>query len=155
MKSEVAITISTWPLPDPGAPCPSIVADDSSLLVKYFTADDKTAVIYFPRCTLFTFGLPNDETIAGHPLYAHGLKPYAIHVVQNSTWIDQIERRNAVHPRHDRDSFLEDLNHYIFTFHDSTLECIVTEGRFWQPEINAFDSESEANNYIRQKKNSD
>jgi hypothetical protein len=30
---------------------------------------------------------------------------------------------NSVHPYHDPKQF-EELNHYVFTFHDSTFECV-------------------------------
>lgn len=39
---------------------------------------------------------------------------------------------------------MEDAIHYVFTFQDSTLECIVIEGQFWQPKVQVFTSEQEA-----------
>jgi hypothetical protein len=34
--------------------------------------------------------------------------------------------------------------HYVFTFQDSTLECVVNEGEWWKPTIKVCDSEEEA-----------
>jgi hypothetical protein len=42
---------------------------------------------------------------------------------------------------------------YVFTFHDSTLECIVHEGKWWKPEISEFRTQDEANSYILKKRN--
>jgi hypothetical protein len=152
MTEERAILIPDWPQPDGGAPSPVTVADDSALFVRYLTDTGKIAVIHFPLCSIFTFGAPNDEVLAGHPLYSKGLKFYSIHRVENSSWIAALERRNAVHSRHDRQRFLEDKKHFIFTFHDSTLECVINEGKFWPTAISQFDSEEEADAYIQRTK---
>jgi len=73
------------------------------------------------------FGPPNDEAFSGHPLSSHGLKPYAIFEVQESSWIRKLEEMNSVHPYHDKEKFMENKKHYIFAFHDSTFECIAKE----------------------------
>jgi hypothetical protein len=69
--------------------------------IAYLTAAGKHAVIRFPLCSIFTFGAPNDEALAAHPLYRKGLKFYSVHRVDNSSWISLLERRNSVHPSHD------------------------------------------------------
>jgi hypothetical protein len=152
MSEERAIPIPEWPKPDGGAPMPQTIADDTSLFVRYVTHEEKVAVIYFPLCSVFMFGSPNDEALAGHPLYGRGLEYYSAHRVENSAWIQLLERRNSVHPSHDKKRFLEDKKHFIFTFHDSTLECVVNEGKFWPTEVSEFDNETEADNYIKRKK---
>jgi hypothetical protein len=131
---------------------PEIFADDSSLSIAYLTADGKCAAIHFPLCSIFTFGSPNDEALAGHPLYGKGLQFYSVHRVDNSSWIGLLERRNSVHPRHDPKAFLEDKRHYIFTFHDSTLECVVTEGKWWKPEIQEFAIAQEAREHLHKRR---
>jgi len=88
----------------------------------------------------FQFGSPNDEALGGHPLVRFGLKFYSVHKVENSPWISELEKRNAVHPRHNRESFLRDSVHFVFTFQDSTLECVALEGKFWSPNIVVCDS---------------
>lgn len=152
MNDERAILLPDWPQPNAGAPMPVTIADDSSLFVRYHTNTGKVAVIHFPLCTIVTFGSPNDEALAGHPLYGRGLQFYSVHQVENSSWIALLEQRNRVHPRHDRGRFLEDRKRFVFTFHDSTLECVVKEGKFWPTEIAEFDTEDDAGNYMQNKK---
>jgi hypothetical protein len=36
------------------------------------------------------------------------------------------------------------MKHYIFTFQDSTLECVVSEGQWWKPTVKVCGSETEA-----------
>jgi len=151
MSEERAVLLPDWPQPDAGAPSPVTVADDSSLFVRYCTQSGKIAVVHFPLCSVFTFGSPNDEALPGHPLYRHGLEFYSVHRVENSSWIALLERRNSVHRSHDRKRFLEDLSHFVFTFHDSTLECVVDEGKFWPTEISQFDNEADADAHIKKK----
>jgi hypothetical protein len=69
------------------------------------------------------FGPPNDEAFAGHPLSVRGLTPYGVFEVKNSSWVRRLERMNSVHPRHKPERFAR-LKHFIFTFHDTTFECI-------------------------------
>ena len=131
---------------------PEVYADDTSLSVTYLTADGKYAVVHFPLCSVFTFGSPNDEALSGHPLCGKGLQFYSVHQVEHSSWIALLERRNSLHPRHDRQRFLEDKRHYVFTFHDSTLECVVNEGQWWKPDVQEFASATEAREHIASKK---
>jgi len=93
---------------------------------------------------VFQFGSPNDEALDGHPLYKNGLKFYSVHRVEDSSWIRELEKRNSVHPQHDRKLFLENKVHYVFTFQGSTLECVVTEGEYWKPKIQVCSSYEEA-----------
>ncbi len=71
--------------------------------------------------------IPNDEAISGHPLYAKGLKPYGAYRVEESRWLAELGKRNSVHPYHEKSKFLAGKTHYIFTFHDSTLEAIAKD----------------------------
>lgn len=143
-EDERAVVLPDWPQPAAGAPEPKVLADDCTLSIRYRTEKDQFAVIRFPLCTYFTFGQPNDEALDGHPLASRGLECYSVHEVRNSSLILLLERRNSVHPRHDRDAFLRGRRHYIFTFHDSTLECVVNEDKWWKPSISIFESEAEA-----------
>ena len=154
MSKERAICIPEWPQPDGGAPMPRVFADDCRLSVLYYTNTEKVAVVHFPLCSVFTFGSPNDETLAGHPLYGHGLEFYTVHYVENSSWIALLERRNSVHSQHDQKRFIENKKHFIFTFHDSTLECVVNESNLWPTEIAEFESEGEAEAFIQSKRHS-
>ena len=75
------------------------------------------AILTFKRCIITKFGYPNDEAnmrVSG----------YAVSEVFGSEWIAEIRANNRISfPDHD----MGPLRHLIFSFHDSTLECI-TEG---------------------------
>lgn len=136
--------LSSWPQPST-SPEASVFASETQLLIRYITDDTAIAVIQFPLVKTFQFGAPNDEALGGHPLAGLGLKHYQVHQVDNSPWIAQLEKQNSVHPRHEKNEFLKDLVHYIFTFQDATLECVVREGEFWKPQVQVFASSNEAN----------
>lgn len=118
-----------------GAPLPLIMSNEHKLLLAYLSqhlngnvgvqnsSEDAVALLLFQNYYAYMFGPPNDEAIEGHPLADRGLEPYDAFQVQQSSWIRRLERMNSVHPSHDPKQF-ESLNHYIFTFHDSTFECV-------------------------------
>jgi hypothetical protein len=134
MSSPIVVLLDAWPQPS-SAPEAVLFASETKLFLRYFTSEDEMAIIQFPLVKTFQFGAPNDEALGGHPLSPFGLKFYSVHRIENSPWIAELERRNAVHPSHDKDRFLKDAVHYVFTFQDSTLECVVSEGKFWHPKI--------------------
>lgn len=141
-QQDVVIQLSDAPQPDVGAPVPLVVADDNQLLVSYIVltpeqnwdgthvsviapdTQEKIALVKFLRPYAHMFGPPNDEAFHGHPLASRGLRPYGVFEIQSSSWIRQLERMNAVHPYHNRERFLATRRHFIFTFHDSTFECV-------------------------------
>jgi hypothetical protein len=141
---ERAVVLGDWPQPAAGAPRPRLLADDCSLSLLFRTADDRFAVVRFPLCIFLAFGAPNDEALAGHPLYQCGLRHYSIHEILGSSLVRELERRNSVHPRHDPDWYLQGTRHYVFTFQDSTLECVVDVEKWWAPSIELFEREEEA-----------
>jgi hypothetical protein len=151
MSDERAVLLPDWPRPTSGAPMPVVVADEWSLFLRYYTRTDKVAVVHFPACHDVRFGSPNDEALNGHPLWGRGLGFYSVHYVENSSWISLLEQRNSVHPKHDRKWFLKNKKHYIFTFHDSTLECVVDERESCPTEFSQFDGEVEADAFIQEK----
>jgi len=112
--------------------------------LQYRLVDRRYAVIRFPLCIFVAFGAPNDEALGGYPLYARGLRHYSVHEVLDSSLIRDLERRNSVHPRHDPESFIERMKHYIFTFQDTTLECVVAAEKWWIPSVRVFDSRDDA-----------
>lgn len=142
-REEHAVLLSEWPRPAVPSE-PQVTADDTALRIRYKTAEGKTAIIWFPLYSYLIVGQPNDEALSGHPLWGRGLNCYSVHEVIDSSLIRMLEQRNAVHPRHDRKRFLEYKRHYVFTFQDSTLECVVTEGDWWKPTIRVYSSEEEA-----------
>lgn len=147
-----ATVLNDWPQPS-SVPEPQVYANDTALFLRYECVGEKIAVVKFPLVSVFKFGSPNDEALGGHSLYGKGLEFYSVHQVEDSEWIAELEQQNAVHPGHNKESFLRNKNHYIFTFQDTTLECVATEGDHWKPEIEVFDSEDEAAEHWRQKTN--
>jgi hypothetical protein len=80
------------------------------------------AVVEIAVCVATQFGYPNDEALAGHPLYSFGLKPYRAYEVLNSPWLKTLALQNKRNfPNAD---FTKGRRHFIFSFHDSTFECI-------------------------------
>ncbi len=125
-----------------GAPVPFLMSDEHELVLAYYMqetppdwdggtvrvvgpadADEPVAIIKFSLCHAHMFGPPNDEAFDGHPLADRGLKPYGVFEVTNSSWIRRLERMNSVHPSHRPEAFWK-LRHVIFTFHDTTFECV-------------------------------
>lgn len=121
--ADILEEIKNVSLPDTGAPNPTIIGDEQNLFLVYTTNDDRTAVVKFENCLIHKFGAPNDEALSGHALYKNGLQHYSIFKVSKSSWLKDLEKMNSVHPRHDKGRFLA-YSHFIFTFHDSTFECI-------------------------------
>jgi len=80
-----------------------------------------TACIEFDLCYWTTFGYPNDEALSGHPLYGRGLCAYRIFDVHNSHWGRRKTLQNRVAFPNTPDF---NARHLIFTFHDSTFECL-------------------------------
>ncbi|MCP4183891.1 MAG: hypothetical protein GY761_11335 [Hyphomicrobiales bacterium] len=118
-----------------------IYADEHRLLLQY-SSDEKIAIVYFSSILIFKFGIPNDEAIHGHPLFSKGLEPYQAQIVTNSSWVDQLEKQNRVHPGHDKKMF-EGYEHLVFTGQDNIFECVVANSV--DPEIHIAD-ETQAQN---------
>ena len=125
-----------------GAPLPAVIADEHRVFLAYLVeaidprwdgqpirvvapsaADEIVALVAFVRPRAHLFGPPNDEAFSGHPLAERGLHPYGAFEIHGSSWIRRLERMNSVHPQH-RAAAFERLRHFIFSFHDSTFECV-------------------------------
>lgn len=136
--------IASVPQSSIGAPCPLILAGEHSLRLAYYLqegrldsewqkapvrparpnwTDDLCALVTFDHAYAHMFGPPNDEAFSGHPLAARGLEPYSVFEVEGSSWLRQLVRMNAVHPYH-RDEQFNGFRHLVFSFHDTTFECI-------------------------------
>lgn len=112
------------PLQSSGVPNPFLLVVNQELILGFRDAGDENwIVVKFRNPRVHFFGSPNDEALKGHPLYGRGLQPYNAGEVHNSSWIKELERRNRIHPLHNSRRF-EALRHFIFTFHDSTFECV-------------------------------
>jgi hypothetical protein len=133
--------LTRLPQSSAGAPRPVVVADEHRVVLGYglqdtqpgwdgttvrvvdAASDEPMAIVRFDGCRVHMFGPPNDEAFSGHPLASRGLEPHGCFEIEESSWIRRLERMNAVHPHHRPDVFWR-LRHLIFSFHDSTFECI-------------------------------
>ena len=140
MSSPIVVLLDSWPQPSSVSEA-LVFATETKFFLRYYISQEETAIIQFPLVKVFQFGSPNDEALGGHPLTPFGLKFYSVHRIENSPWIAELEKRNEVHPSHDKERFLKDTVHYVFTFQDSTLECIVNEGQYWKPRVKVLSTE--------------
>jgi hypothetical protein len=79
--------------------------------------------INFKGVLALSIGWPNDEILHAHRLWDCGLKHYSIQEVFQSDWIAELDRRNALHPRHIPGGY-RNRRHIVITFQDATFECI-------------------------------
>ncbi len=71
------------------------------------------------------FGYPNHDALGGHPLFKRGLKYCNVFEVLGSSWIQQLDAQNRIiFPGID---IFSDRRHFVFTFHDSTFECVARD----------------------------
>jgi len=119
-----------------GSPCPSLLMDGANLYVAYHMQEESTdfeleaiGLVKFSSVYLHKLGAPNGEAFHGHPLYENGLRPFGTYLVENSSWIKECMVRNRVHPYHSDEQF-KLFNHYVWSFHDETLEVIAKSYKF-------------------------
>lgn len=141
---------------DPGSPSPRVLSSDYTLKLFFYYNKDKSltigdtqmrdtirdqgvAIIEFKQYLNYKFGLPGNEILSGHPYYKLGLQPYNGFIIDQSSWIDELIKLNSVHPYHNAKQF-DNYKHYIFSFHDSTFECIAKDYRVEYVEISLFDA---------------
>jgi hypothetical protein len=132
---DQVVPVQEAPWPDPGAPLPSVLVDESRLVLSYWLPSSPPhdasspmdcGFVRFDQVRIHLFGAPNDETLTGHALWGRGLGHYGVYQIKHSSLVRRLERMNAVHPRHTATAF-DRLQHYIFTFHDSTFECVAEQ----------------------------
>lgn len=143
-KGEETAVLLDYPFPwDTGAPLPHVISNGYKTFLIYYIGennpvwkaqthkindlktgdDDITALVEFNHCYCYRFDGINDEVISGHPLFEHGLEAYAAHTIENSKWIQEQSKINAVHKNYSQ-ALWDKRKHYIFTFHDEIFECI-------------------------------
>src|SRR5919205_482975 len=133
-QRDKVIELKQVPQSSVGAPMPVVLSDEFKVLLVYIvqetpadvdpgTADEPLALVEFTGYRSYMFGGLNDEAFHGHPLATRGLYPYGAFQIENSSWIRQLEKMNSVHPSHNPGRFAR-LRHYVFSFHDSTFECV-------------------------------
>lgn len=137
--------LTEFPQSSVGAPIPVIIASESKVSVAFYLNNvpedwdgsevkirdsdsvEPVAIVTFERCYAHYSGAPNDEAFSGHPLASRGLGPYGSYEILDSSWIRTLESMNSVHPYHDKKEFMENMRHFVLSFHDSTFECIAKD----------------------------
>jgi hypothetical protein len=132
---------------DPGAPMPCLLSGSRTFLVYYLRRDDPlfdgldlsepgwdqehgVGIVEFRQVLAVKMGSPNDEVLRGHPLYGYGLEFYVAQAVINSPWIRELADVNRVHSQFSEEKWA-DARHFMFPFHDETVECVAYEARAW------------------------
>ena len=141
------VPITDIPQSSVGAPNPIVLSDESVTVVAFYlqntpegwdgtwvrvvgaeTEGEPVGIVRFSLCYASLLGPPNDEAFDGHPLAGRGLTPYGAFLIEDSSWIRQLQRMNSIHPCHEPEKY-EALKHFILTFHDSTFECVADRYR--------------------------
>ena len=123
---------------DCGSPSPMVISNDNELFVAFYANRQTDTVephernmvydtgifaLKFRLYLKYTFGLPSNETIEGHPYYKLGMKSFAFYELKDSDLIKQLESIEKVHPYYTPSKWI-DYKHYILTFHDNMFECV-------------------------------
>jgi hypothetical protein len=116
--------------PEAAVSGPRVLQTDEVLLLGFNAVDPSTTpqrhigrvLLGFTRALASRFGYPNDEALQGHPLWRGGLRHYGCFEVLDSTWKATLEHQNMIaFPAWGGWPW---ARHFIFTFHDSTFECL-------------------------------
>ncbi|MES1221433.1 MAG: hypothetical protein ABUT20_38385 [Bacteroidota bacterium] len=123
---------------DFGSPSPTIISNDNELFIAFYADKESTSTIPQVRNTIYdtgifalkfkmylkyTFGLPGEETMQGHPYSKFGMKPYSFYELRKSDFIKSLQDIEKVHPAYNPEKW-KMYKHYILTFHDNMFECI-------------------------------
>ena len=126
---------------DSGAPSPIILSNDNDLFVAFyvdmddlFSVPQERNVIYdtgifslkFKSFLKYTFGMPGNETIQGHPYAKLGMRSYSFYELKDSDLIKSLQDIDRFHPYYDGRKWKK-YKHYIITFHDNMFECIAQD----------------------------
>jgi hypothetical protein len=127
---EHAVPVNLGVVPEAAVPEPELFQTERGAYLVFSAVkvqmdgvrrDAGFVVVEIEFCSLTQFGYPNDEALPGHPLSNKGLEPYGVFEVLGSSWIQSMTKMNRVEFPETPDS---SQRHFIFTFHDSTFECI-------------------------------
>lgn len=123
---------------DFGSPSPVILSNDNELFVSFYADkndgldtpierntiyDTGIIVLKFKDFLKYTFGLPSNETIQGHPYYKLGMRACALYELKQSDLICHLQNIEKVHPYYNPEKWNE-YKHYVLTFHDNMFECV-------------------------------
>lgn len=135
------VELDNVPQSCPAAPCPMIIADEHQLWLAYYLRDNNPdwdgstcrlvdenseepcAVVHFRGLKNHIFGQPDEMRTHLHPLGKRGLNAYMSVEVIHSSWIRELANFHKKVPGHWPHTY-DKARHFIFTFHDSSFECI-------------------------------
>jgi hypothetical protein len=119
------------PMPSAYASDPCVFANERRVLLVYriapsdyerfgpFNDDEEPfCLVHFTNAAFHQSGPPNDEGLGMHPLAAKGLRWYSAYECLNPTLVDELWPAYPGAAPH---------RHFIFTFQDSTFECIAAD----------------------------
>ena len=145
-SNEFARVIEWKPRWSTGAPLPQVFSNSHHTYLTYFIdtrdpnwdgsyttlIDNKSdtsspiAIVTFIRPNSHRFGIVNDEAVNGHPLYDKGLEVYRAHIIENSSWIEELKSIHKAHPYYSDDHWVDD-KHFLLFFHDEIFEIIARD----------------------------
>lgn len=125
-----------------GAPCPMVVSSEHNLVLAYYvdrprpefdgtnpksmsihTDDEPCAAIIFDWVRDFRFGPPDEEECFYYRKYIKDFRPGEAYVTNMATWVTSVGlSKTKIYKL----SYPDD-KHFIFTFHDTTVE-VIAEG---------------------------
>src|SRR5437588_5445874 len=102
---QYAMPVDLGFLPEAAVSAPLVIQNDSCTVLTFNAVTMQpdgargkagTAIVEFDLCFWTSFGYPNDEALAGHPLYGRGLAAYGVFGVHNSHWVRRMTEQNRV-----------------------------------------------------------
>lgn len=124
-----------------GAPCPVLISDERCLYLYFYAhinrGEDFITCIRFDRWEYHCFGYPGEESQGAHPYSELGLGYCSYHILQESDLIQKLKAIDSAHPCFERWKW-DELNHYVFTFHDSMFECIARGFKFIEADVDLY-----------------
>src|SRR5258708_14469275 len=107
-----------------------VVAEEGKLVLAYWLVAEPPChpsaqplgIVRFHHPCFHLFGPPGEDAISGHPLSGRGLYPGGAFRVDGSSLVRHLARMTDVEGSNPTN--FEALAHFIFTFHDSTFECV-------------------------------
>jgi hypothetical protein len=145
-KTEEFARVIEWiPKWDTGAPMPQVFSNGNKTFLiylinapdpnwdgTYVNMIDNTSETTYPLALVefsgqtFRFGIANEEVFNGLSLWGRGLEGYAAHIIENSSWINELKNINKVHPYYNENRW-KDRKHFTLLFHDEIFEIIATD----------------------------
>jgi hypothetical protein len=125
-----------FPAMDTGSPSPILVWREPAYLLFYgpeTAASEVVVTVKFEGTIAMRSGPPSDESLMGHRLWGKGLQFHAAHVVDNSDWVRELESKES---HRASAGWVRSHTHFLFTFHDETIECLARGYTWTQTETN-------------------